>query len=302
MAEQEEVTSFEQWMSDRVKAERQLERRVQALNLEDQLGAGIDVLAHQVVDWNSDEALTNGFFWSDTTAINAPDSGVIWYGTVTATEQGGVQRVSGLVAAAPQEWHRYFTIEGGGVTPSFTAWEQLGGGSAPFGGYGGDVGVSGEQMMFYATAVGDTTMESPSFPGLWGGRLGRGHSIDPKFELDVNHAYDVWAHLYKGPDAGWLVASIDFWNPHPQAFYAANWNGTTNVVVVNVDCYSPTPSSSLQLLGSIRTPDPSVGSLQWPLAGMATLNSDFYNKNPSSSGYDVGIFGLALLKTPSNGP
>jgi len=89
------------------------------------LGPGIAPNAVRVVDWNGDETLFNGFYYSDVDAVNSPDGTKRWMGTnEVTTAYDGIQTVAEMGVAVPVEWRRTFTADAAGVR-TFTAWVQI---------------------------------------------------------------------------------------------------------------------------------------------------------------------------------
>lgn len=70
------------------------ERRPSPMEASDLLGPGFSARGVQILDWNSEEATFNGYFYSTPGAQNSPDPAVRWIGHVLAQDDNnGVQQV-----------------------------------------------------------------------------------------------------------------------------------------------------------------------------------------------------------------
>lgn len=85
----------EDWMRSQEKRLLHEERRPQVRAASDILGPGIAPYCIRLEDWNADETLFNGFWYSEPGAFNSPNNTRYWIGTSLTIEGGwGIQRVS----------------------------------------------------------------------------------------------------------------------------------------------------------------------------------------------------------------
>lgn len=120
------------WMRDVEKRILHEERRPQIRSASDLLGPGFGPYANQTFDWNSDEALFTGSFFSTAGAVvNSPDPAKFWIGEVLSQADGyGIQHVwEHRVASDPtnspiREYTRRFYNPGTGGSPMFSAWVE----------------------------------------------------------------------------------------------------------------------------------------------------------------------------------
>lgn len=108
---------------DRLRAARNLQQDPTEV-----IGEGFTPTAAEVLDWNDDDALINGFFTGPVGAINTPNSAKVWSGISTVTEDGlsGVQLVWSL-DDPPQMWLRRWVDADDGSIPDFTDWTEASG-------------------------------------------------------------------------------------------------------------------------------------------------------------------------------
>lgn len=89
--------TLDDWMRDVEKRTMHEERRPQIRSAADLLGPGIGPTSVQLLDWNDEATLFNGFYWSAPGALHAPDaspSGKFWMGYNEVAEDGsGFQKV-----------------------------------------------------------------------------------------------------------------------------------------------------------------------------------------------------------------
>lgn len=86
--------TFEELLRAIEKRFRRQERRPTTASVADVLGPGMGMTAMQVYDWNSEEAVINGFVYSYPESLNSPDGDLPWTGQVIARADGtGMQQV-----------------------------------------------------------------------------------------------------------------------------------------------------------------------------------------------------------------
>lgn len=111
------------WMRQQEKRVLHQERRPSAASASDLLGPGFGPTAVELVDWNSDEAAFNGFFWSGPGAINSPDPNAYWLGTIISQDQlFGVQQI--VERTGTRKYIRRFSGLGGSTVRSYTPWQS----------------------------------------------------------------------------------------------------------------------------------------------------------------------------------
>lgn len=119
------------WMRSMEKRVLNEERRPLIRSAADLLGPGFAPYAVQVTDWDGDEAVFNGMFYSTAgLSINSPDNGSDWIGMVLAEADGfGIQRVmehrSDNAETPIREYMRRFFDPGGGGTRAYSAWQPM---------------------------------------------------------------------------------------------------------------------------------------------------------------------------------
>lgn len=100
----------------------QMRRRTRPPRAGQILGPGVAPQAVRIVDWNGDETLFNGFFYSELGALNGPNPAKRWMGTSeVTTDREGVQLVHEMGAVDGQVWRRTFTADVAGVR-TFNPW------------------------------------------------------------------------------------------------------------------------------------------------------------------------------------
>lgn len=88
------VTNASDWMRSMERRITGLERRRGVSNIEQHLGNGISPYARLLIDWNDPTALQNGWYYTDTPALNSPDPLYGWIGEVITTPMGhGIMRI-----------------------------------------------------------------------------------------------------------------------------------------------------------------------------------------------------------------
>lgn len=119
--------NFEDSMRSMQKRIGALQRRPAVSTAQSLLGPGFAPHAVEIVDWNSDEAAYNGFFYSSTEALNSPDETYGWIGQTIATQKYGIQVIrsihdaSGVVDTTLTKQRGFFAP--GGSTPRlYQAW------------------------------------------------------------------------------------------------------------------------------------------------------------------------------------
>jgi hypothetical protein len=104
------------------------ERRASPLSGTDLLGPGMSARAIQILDWNSEEATFNGYFWSIPGALHSPDPLIPWTGHVIAKDDGsGLQQVWNVdIETGIATWMRTWTPnpDGDGEVV-FTEWRKF---------------------------------------------------------------------------------------------------------------------------------------------------------------------------------
>lgn len=111
-------------MRDQEKRTIRQERRPQIYSATDILGEGFGPTATQLLDWNDDVAILNGYFWSPVGSINSPDADSEWAGIVIAEDESvfGVQIIwSVRESDPPREYRRRFSSPSGS-TRTYTPW------------------------------------------------------------------------------------------------------------------------------------------------------------------------------------
>lgn len=101
------------------------ERRPQLRKASDFLGPGFGPQAIHTTNWNGEECLFNGFFYSEPGALGAPDVDLAWIGQVIADPSpSGVQIVQTYRSPnwPPFRRMRKFETPAGGTAPIFTDW------------------------------------------------------------------------------------------------------------------------------------------------------------------------------------
>lgn len=112
------------------------ERRPAIRAPSDLLGPGIAPFAIQLYDWNQDEAVFNGFWWTEPGALNTPDPDTLNYymGQTIGSPFGfGLQHVTQyreLDGEAPNTWDpnsfvRRFYTQTGGAHRSYSNWRLV---------------------------------------------------------------------------------------------------------------------------------------------------------------------------------
>lgn len=94
----------------------------------DLLGPGFGPHAIATRDWNADECLFNGMFYSEIGSINSPDSTMAWIGQVISDPTpSGVQIVQTYKSPnwPPYRRMRKFESVVDGAVPIFTAWVAI---------------------------------------------------------------------------------------------------------------------------------------------------------------------------------
>lgn len=117
------ATDWMRGMERRISA---LERRGGIASPRALLGNGIGPMATRTVDWNSNDTLLNGWYFSDALSINSPNPTYAWLGMVIASYPGhGLQVVWSHNLAAPsavlnyvRQYHRHASEN----VAEFTAW------------------------------------------------------------------------------------------------------------------------------------------------------------------------------------
>lgn len=85
------------------------ERRPSRTALPESLGAGLASQAVQVMDWNTVDTTTNGFYFSAPGSQNSPDSALSWTGQAIARSDGtGMQQVWNTDGAIPRHYVRMY--------------------------------------------------------------------------------------------------------------------------------------------------------------------------------------------------
>jgi hypothetical protein len=89
------------------------------------LGPNIAPMAKQIVDWNSDEAMLNGWVWTDINSLNGPNQTRVWIGmSINTTVGHGMQLAwsHDETLLAPQQYVRTYHKTDLGAIPLFSAW------------------------------------------------------------------------------------------------------------------------------------------------------------------------------------
>lgn len=123
--ERKALSNFGDWRNNTERRLNQQERRPQIYSASDLLGPGFGPTATQILDWSSDDAVFNGFFWSPVGAQNSPDSTEEWVGIVVAEDDSmyGIQHVwTPRSGDPPRAYVRRWSDPGGGGTRSYTQW------------------------------------------------------------------------------------------------------------------------------------------------------------------------------------
>lgn len=91
------------------------QRRPMVRKASDILGPGFAPFATQLIDWNADEAAFNGYFWSDTGALNTPVGvGVsVWMGITISSGTIGFQQVWEVSPGTMTEKKRVWALTSG---------------------------------------------------------------------------------------------------------------------------------------------------------------------------------------------
>jgi len=135
------IETMDDWMRSVEKDIARLKRRPNPPDLSATLGPGITGQAIEVIDWNDDDYLTNGWFFSDPPAKHAPVDEQSFIGTAISKDDGGgfqllYQFVEDPDVDTPELWIRTW-IADDDETPGFSDWFQWGdwvgggGGAAP---------------------------------------------------------------------------------------------------------------------------------------------------------------------------
>lgn len=120
--------SFQDWMRQTDKRVGASVRRPGATSAQALLGPGFGPTASEVLDWNQDEAVFSGQFWSDLGAINGPDPSVQWVGVVFSIDRSAGYQVVWEVSSAanPRQYMRKFTApSGAGTTRLYGSWNLV---------------------------------------------------------------------------------------------------------------------------------------------------------------------------------
>lgn len=120
------ASSLSAALRDHSKRVTHLERRRQITSADELLGPGFGPAALQVMDWNSEEASFNGYFFSEVGAINSPNTMKAWIGfTITTggddTNERGLQRVWSYMDSHLREYTRTWVL--GTTGRLYGAWE-----------------------------------------------------------------------------------------------------------------------------------------------------------------------------------
>lgn len=138
------ITDGNDWMRDKERRMKALERRRGVPSIEERLGHGIAPKARHVVDWNDPSLLANGWYYSDILTVNTPDPMRPWVGQVVITYTGqGIMQAWSSDAAAVDEYTRQFTYDGVNL-PTFTPWRHTTGISAIVGPATNGSGTTGD--------------------------------------------------------------------------------------------------------------------------------------------------------------
>lgn len=172
------------------------ERRPQAVVIGDLLGPGMSSRAVQILDWNSEEATFNGFFWSAAGSLNSPDAALEWTGQTIARDDGtGMQQVWNTdETTGTQYWVRtYVPVIGG--TYLFTDWKRF---ATPSGYVDDTVLEPGLVDSIKFAEASNRTFRQPEPP-----------VSDETYTLKVNDAWfdtDDDNHIYLWDGAAWVDA------------------------------------------------------------------------------------------------
>ena len=102
-------TGAEDYFRNLEKRLSRLERRPVPMEASDLLGPGITSRAVQIMDWDSSDAIYNGFFHTEVGGINTPDPMLSWTGQVIAKDDGtGMQQVWNTDGPETLYWMRTY--------------------------------------------------------------------------------------------------------------------------------------------------------------------------------------------------
>lgn len=119
------------WMRDIERRLVQEERRPSIRSAQQILGPGFGPFATEIVDWNSDEALFTGQFYSLVGSLNSPDPLDAWIGETHSISSGsGVQVLSAFLGGDARYHRSFITIPGSLAT--YSAWLPIEGTWAPW--------------------------------------------------------------------------------------------------------------------------------------------------------------------------
>jgi hypothetical protein len=119
--------TMQDWMRGHEKRVMHQERRPQIKKASDLLGPGFAPTATHILDWNSEEARFNGFFWSSDEADNVPDEvgPWAWLGLTISTGHHGQQITWSHGGTEYTTYHRHFHVHSNQM-PVFGEWVPLG--------------------------------------------------------------------------------------------------------------------------------------------------------------------------------
>ena len=223
------VENMDDWMRTIERDINRLKRRPNPPDLSSQIGPGIAAQAIEVIDWNDDDYLNNGYYFSDPPAKHAPVDSQSFIGTAISKDDGGgfqilYQFVEDPDVDTPELWIRTW-IADDDETPGFSDWFQWGdwiGGGGASGHFweDGDTHTITSQEVTNGQAVVDLSHQ----PRSESVRLSMGGLNQPRSEWTIDYAGGQITYPLAGYEASGTVLRAHYEWDNEVTYTAPPWS------------------------------------------------------------------------------